>query len=186
MTVFFTSDTHFAHARIVELCKRPFSSVEEMDHEMIKRWNQKVQPSDTVFHLGDFSLKSGEEAQKYLSRLNGTLHLIHGNHDRNSVRALSGWVSVSGLRELHHEGRYITLCHYSMRVWNGSHRGSLMLYGHSHGTLPGNTQSLDVGVDAWDFQPVTLEEILARMATLRPYKADDTTGLFTRAYEPLA
>ena len=75
--------------------------------------------------------------------------------------------------EINLDGHTLTLCHYGMRVWNRCHHGALMLYGHSHGSLPGNAQSLDVGADAWDFRPVTLAEILARMATLPPYQADD-------------
>ncbi len=142
-----------------------------------------MQPSDSAWILGDFTLGNHEVAWKYLSQLNGTIHLIHGNHDRNSVRTMGEWASSMPVREIEHQGKKITLCHYAMRVWNGSHRGSLMLYGHSHGTLPGHSQSLDVGVDAWGFRPVTLDEIMARMATLEPYRATDTTGLFTRAYE---
>ena len=56
---------------------------------------------------------------------------------------------------------------------NKSHHGSLMLYGHSHGSLPGTDQSLDVGVDCWDLAPTNLEKIMARMRTLPRYKHDD-------------
>lgn len=71
------------------------------------------------------------------------------------------------------DGQPLVLCHYAMRVWNRSHHGTLMLYGHSHSNLLGNSQSLDVGVDAWDMRPVTLREIKNRMATLPPYRSED-------------
>jgi calcineurin-like phosphoesterase family protein len=54
-----------------------------------------------------------------------------------------------------------------MRVWNQSHRGALHLYGHSHGTLPddANSKSFDVGVDCHDYHPISLDRVLAIMAT---------------------
>ena len=55
MTIFFTGDTHFAHRRIIELAKRPFTTVEEMDEVMIKRWNAVVTANDVVYHLGDLA-----------------------------------------------------------------------------------------------------------------------------------
>lgn len=164
MTIFFTSDTHFGHARIIELCKRPFASVEEMDETLVANWNARVQPNDIVWHLGDFSMANIDVAEHYLGRLNGTLNLIWGNHDRAGVRNWGGWASSQYVAEIQHYGQHVTLCHYAMRVWNRSHHGSLMLYGHSHGNLPGTSLSQDVGVDAWDFRPVTLPEIIDRMA----------------------
>lgn len=77
------------------------------------------------------------------------------------------------MAELMLDGHHIVLCHYGMRLWNRSHWGSLSLFGHSHGRLPGNSQSLDVGVDAWDYRPVTLPEILERMQTLPPFVQED-------------
>lgn len=174
MTVFFTADTHFSHARIIELCRRPFATVEEMDETLVERWNERVGAHDTVYHLGDFTLKGADVAETFSSRLKGHIHLIYGNHDRASVRGFYRWEPSSGeAMTIRHQGCDITLCHYAMKVWNRSHHGALMLYGHSHGTLPGNSQSLDVGVDAWDFRPVTLDEILARMATLPKYASED-------------
>ena len=83
---FVISDTHFGHTNSWEKFKledgsplRPFTSTEEMDETMIERWNAKVQPHDTVYHLGDVVIN-----KKYLnlvSRLNGRKILIRGNHD---------------------------------------------------------------------------------------------------------
>jgi calcineurin-like phosphoesterase family protein len=173
MTVFFTADTHFSHARIIEMCRRPFSCVEEMDETMVRRWNERVRPDDTVYHLGDFTLKGPDVAEKFASRLMGEIRLIWGNHDRVSCITLDRWWGADPYLEIKLDGLDITLCHYAMRVWRKSHHGALMLYGHSHGNLPGNNQSLDVGVDAWDFRPVTLPEIRARMAKLPAYSSGD-------------
>lgn len=89
--VLFTSDTHFGHAAVINLCSRPFTSVDEMDQEMIERWNAAVRPSDTVWHLGDFAHKCRPDRINWIfSRLNGTKHLIVGNHDKRPAKGLRG------------------------------------------------------------------------------------------------
>ena len=40
--VFFTSDTHFYHANIINFCKRPFANVETMNEALIENWNAVV------------------------------------------------------------------------------------------------------------------------------------------------
>lgn len=171
---FFTSDTHFGHAGLITHGYRPgFASPQAMDETLIANWNSVVSPRDVVWHLGDFTLAGAEPALAYRARLNGTIHLIWGNHDRNSVRNLGCWASSEYAREINLDGHRITLCHYAMRVWNNCRHGSLMLHGHSHGSLPGNSQSLDVGVDAWAFRPATLAEIISRLAALPAFKSED-------------
>ncbi|WNV10127.1 metallophosphoesterase family protein [Tardiphaga sp. 709] len=162
--VFFTSDTHFGHERIIGLARRPYSSVSEMDESLIRAWNDRVGTSDTVYHLGDFAFC---DHGSYLSRLQGIKHLIRGNHDhRNRVRSDGGlWQSVSDLAYLSVDGTDLVLCHYAMRVWKGSHKGAVHLYGHSHGSLPGDSQSCDVGVDVWQ-RPVDLSTIVKHLGGL--------------------
>lgn len=163
MTVFFTADTHFGHANIINLCKRPFTDVDEMDRVMIQRWNTVVKPIDTVWHLGDFAWHKPDE---YAKQLNGEKHLIIGNHDPKRMDKMFGWHSINHYKELKVDGRNLVLFHYGMRVWNKCHHGAIHLYGHSHGNLAGDSQSLDVGVDAWMFQPITLDSIEKRLAAL--------------------
>lgn len=79
---FFTSDTHFGHKRIIELCNRPYADVEDMNENLIKNWNDTVAPDDEVFHLGDVALGPWSEWDGLLSRLNGHITLVIGNHDR--------------------------------------------------------------------------------------------------------
>lgn len=65
MTVFFVSDTHFNHRRIIDYCVRPFGSVKEMNQGIIERWNSIVHDDDTVFHLGDvYFLRMSEKTSK--------------------------------------------------------------------------------------------------------------------------
>ena len=70
----------------------------------------------------------------------------------------------------------IWVSHYAHRVWPNFWRGDLHLYGHSHGAAPGTRTSEDVGVDCWDWRPVTLGQILERMAEARhPARQADAT-----------
>ncbi len=185
----FTSDTHWFHKNIILYSRRPFlapgdvyekerisfDSISKMNEELIRRWNSVVQPNDDVFHLGDFFYGRYEnhQADAVLSRLNGNIDLIFGNHDDKYIREHKRFRSADHMAEINVKDRqgkkhHLILCHYGMRVWHNSHRGSLHLYGHSHGTLPGNSQSLDVGADCWDYTPVGIDDILTRMRSLPP------------------
>ncbi len=160
MNIFFTSDHHFGHKRIIELASRPFASVEEMDEVLIERWNAIVAPGDLVYHLGDFAFA---DHAPYLERLKGQKRLILGNHDHaNRVNKAVGWSTVDSLLHVTLPCETpVVLCHYAMRVWNRSHHGALHFYGHSHGNLEGDAQSCDVGVDCWGFEPVNLDTLKA-------------------------
>ncbi len=172
MTVFFTSDTHFGHAGVLGLYKRPFASVAAMDAALVERWNAVVGPGDEVWHLGDFALAGGiARAGTLLAALNGRKHLIAGNNDPERVRREPGWASVADYGELELDGVKLVLCHYPFRSWNGMAQGALDLHGHSHGRLAPQTRQIDVGVDAWDFKPVTLAALRARRRPRRPDSA---------------
>lgn len=171
--IYFTADTHFGHAGtsarggIVEMMGRPFKDIDEHDTELIRRWNAVVGPRDLVYHLGDFSFHPRARSQEILDALNGQKFLILGNHDGGNVTRLKGWVDrPTMMRLVRWENRRITLCHYAAKTWYKASKGALMLYGHSHGSLAGNSQSLDVGVDCWSYAPVSLLEVEERMASL--------------------
>jgi calcineurin-like phosphoesterase family protein len=167
MTIHFTSDTHFGHEPIIRFIKRPFPSVEEMDRTLVERWNERIGPDDTVYHLGDFCYRSARSLADYRSQLNGTIHLIRGNHDTLTEADHALFASVTLITEVKIEGRVIILCHYPFREWDRAWRGAWHLFGHVHGRL-GHAPlgySLDVGVDAHDFRPWTFEEIAAVMDT---------------------
>lgn len=175
MTFFFTADTHFGHEGIIRMCGRPFASAEEMDEALIANWNSVVSPKDDVWHLGDFA--HGAHPARILEiyrRLNGRKRLVIGNHDRKPTLALP-WMEPPSHRAFPKLGLRcgIVLDHYAGRTWMGAHRGSVQLFGHSHGRMPGNSQSLDVGVDCWDFRPASWDEIQVRLASLPPLHSPD-------------
>ena len=170
--VFFTADTHFNHAKCQELFRAGrFTSVEAMNETIVERWNSRVKKGDRVYHLGDVALGSPAAAAAILSRLNGQIFLIRGNHDRVAEHRLckDRFVWIKDYFGLRVGEQKIQLCHYAFRTWNQMHRGSWHLHGHSHGTLPEleTLRAFDVGVDCWDFYPVSYDEVAAKMATKR-------------------
>lgn len=160
MTVLFTSDTHFGDHRPLNIGKRPFASVAEMDESLIANWNAVVEPGDEVWHLGDVARRPAD-VPALLARLSGTKHLLVGNNDPRETIASEGWASVHDYAELTLDGRALVLCHYPFRSWNGQARGAINLHGHSHGRLKPMPRQFDVGVDARGWRPVTLAALLA-------------------------
>jgi len=167
MTVFFTSDLHFGHARIIELCQRPFTDVEHMDAELVRRWNSRIGPRDTVWMLGDIFMCALPRALSIMHSLQGKKLLIPGNHDgmilKNPELAAKFYKIYPDLYATGINGVHVVMCHYPLLSWNRSHRGSWMLHGHSHGQVraAGHARRLDVGVDANEWFPVSWSELAA-------------------------
>jgi len=170
--IFFTSDHHFGHKNVIKYSNRLFESVEEMDEMMIQRWNEKINEGDEVYHLGDVGLNSVGKLRKILERLNGKIYLIKGNHEKSAAACHTRFEWIKDYHELIIEDeefekgqQMIALFHYSLRVWNASHWGTYHLYGHSHGALPDdpNSLSFDIGVDCHNFYPLSYEEVKAIM-----------------------
>jgi calcineurin-like phosphoesterase family protein len=80
---------------------------------------------------------------------------VPGNHDRQARRLEEDFIWLDNLAEVSIHGQPIVLCHYALRVWNRSNRGSWHRFGHSHERLPEvpNSLFMDVGVDTHDFRP---------------------------------
>lgn len=166
MTTFFTADTHFGDPHILQQRGRSFVDLEAHDEGLVARWNETVGPDDDLWHLGDFAAgASRARCAELFARLNGRKRLVQGNHDTRRVLNLP-WLAVADhARITLNEGGTswrLFLAHYAHRAWPGLWRGTRHLYGHTHGTLPDTTQSCDVGVDAWDYRPVTLPALAAR------------------------
>jgi calcineurin-like phosphoesterase family protein len=180
MAIWFTADTHFGHKNVIRYCERPFTSIQEMDEALIENWNNNVKPKDTIYHMGDFILAGQEKANDYFSSLNGKILLIPGGHDKRWIRQgeyrSKSDFPINILPALHtiklampdqEKPKLVVLCHYSMRVWDRSHYGSWHLFGHSHGNLPSQKNSLDVGVDCWNFYPVSLDDVRRKLERKR-------------------
>lgn len=164
----FTSDLHFNHKNIVgpdvsswERGYRDFESVGHMNETILNSINDVVEENDELWILGDFAF--GDKTMIPTLRHNikcKNVHLIYGNHDQaieNNESYQKLFSSVGYYKEIYigdgsvnDKGRFnkmrAILCHYSFRVWNKSHHGSCMLYGHSHGSLPAHGgRTMDIG-----------------------------------------
>jgi calcineurin-like phosphoesterase family protein len=164
MSVFYTADLHFGHANLIEYCSRPWDSADKMDYALIKKWNSTVRDTDTVFVVGDFSLKSITYKGYYrllLEKLPGEKHLILGNHDK-----LPAFTYIElGFRTVHTHLQVkigdvsVDLCHDPSIA--GVIDDTWLMHGHIHNlykTLPGK-KVINVGVDVWEYSPVSTEAI---------------------------
>jgi calcineurin-like phosphoesterase family protein len=184
METYYTSDWHLGHKNIIRYSNRPFADVEEMNRAIIDNMKAKLKKGDRLYFVGDLSFQSIEKTTRLMQELKDAtgalLYFVPGNHDpkdTHDILCSDGetplWEHISPLMEVHDRKRKVILCHYAMKVWNKSHHGAYHLFGHSHGSMPGTTQSMDVGVDPCQFQPVTLDECIERMARFKPFRSED-------------
>ena len=178
--IFFSSDHHFGHYNIIKYCNRPYKDVSHMNEDMIRRWNERVQPEDLLFYLGDFALDI-RYVDSVLPRLSGKKHLILGNHDlafkkyKYVSRYLqAGFQTISRKIEWEIEGKLITMNHFPFKGEGDNkdyierftdyrlskHNGLHLVMGHVHDSYKIKDNMVNVGVDVWDYYPVSLEEIL--------------------------
>jgi calcineurin-like phosphoesterase family protein len=155
---FFIADTHFGDKRIFRYENRPFADVDEMDQQMISRWNAVVSPEDIVYHLGDFGGDSRES--QILSKLNGIKYLIKGNHDTQSNSAYRDFgfsevydhpIILGGFWILSHEALYVNT---NMPYAN--------LFGHVHASpivKDFSPHHYCVSVERIDYTPIDFDEI---------------------------
>lgn len=175
--VWFTSDHHFGHENIIRYCGRPYRTVGEMNSDMARRWNDLVAPPDIVYYLGDFAMGPPVAWSAFRRKVHGQLALIRGNHDR----AADYMIETVGFVESHEnvvvvvDGVRLWLNHYPLpHESDADQRGrrglvrpdppepyDIALCGHVHQTWKLREGVINVGVDVWDFKPISLADILA-------------------------
>lgn len=180
MAIYLTSDLHFNHNREFIWKARGFTSVQEMNEEIIKRHNALVRPDDDVYILGDSSLGGGDEqilaANKALiEQLNGKLHIIRGNHDTDrrvamyaSCKNVVGPILYADM--IHYKGYHFYLSHFPTLTGNLEKESlkqcTCNLFGHTHQTTNFHMDMpylYHVGVDSHDCKPVLLDDIIKEM-----------------------
>jgi calcineurin-like phosphoesterase family protein len=192
--VFFISDTHFGHEKTCTTFKRedgsplrPFANAQEMDEEMVRRWNETVKPEDKVYHLGDVVISA--KFLPILSRLNGNKRLIRGNHDIFKTKQYSEYFKeIYGVRVLED----MVLTHVPLHPASVTERWNVNVHGHYHANIvtrtvrkrgewnPTSYQNYDtvfvvepdplyanVCVEHTDYRPIELSELRERIAKIR-------------------
>ena len=173
--IFFTSDTHFCHQPSFLWEPRGFNNVEEMNEELVERWNKVVKPEDEVYHLGDFALNDIDAAIPYINRLNGTIRWIIGNHDTQKkigkiIEECPAVWEIGWAYQIKFGKHSIYMSHYPTLTANfdtGKHfsQNVINLHGHIHSKnnwmIPTNPFIYHVGVDSHNCTPVHIDEILS-------------------------
>jgi calcineurin-like phosphoesterase family protein len=168
--VWLVSDTHFGHLGVCRFTRqdgtklRPWDTPEEMDEEMVRRWNETVRPGDKVYHLGDVVIN--RRALSTLDRLNGDKVLIKGNHDIFKLEDYTKY--FRDIRAYHvMTGAGVILSHIPLHPESHGRFG-LNIHGHTHEKrVRLDNQEIDlryfcVCVEQTDFRPILLEEVLKR------------------------
>ncbi len=175
MTDFFISDTHFYHDKIIRYANRPFKNELEMNEVLIKNWNKRVKDDDTVYHLGDVGFfRSAQQMQDLMSELNGRKVLIKGNHDKftKTQYKMAGFEAVTNIYNYpvyksddleEWVDQWFTLTHKPMVLYPEG----IVLCGHIHQQFYYQGNNLNMSVEMWGYQPVTVKEILSRIDWLR-------------------
>jgi len=181
--IYFTADCHFGHDNIILYTGRPFLKEGDtidiptagiwwksdeikkergkwMNEEIIKRWNDRIRPNDTVYHLGDFSFKGQQNAEYFGSRLNGNIVHIEGNHDYNN--GVKTYITVAFMQF----GNLEVMAQHVPPSAPGEIPDyiDLVLCGHVHKAwrhaMREGVPIINVGVDVWDYTPVSVNTIL--------------------------
>lgn len=177
--IYFISDTHFNHENIIKYCNRPYKNKNEMNEDIIKKWNEVVNKEDTVYHLGDFALGTKEEFKEIADRLNGKIVLIKGNHDyKTQIYEELGFLVLKNV-PIKFEKEKLLLSHKPLadaEIPNGY----INIHGHIHNNPlhkinPSTIEAeypehlyyeklhINVSVDVIDFKPISLEEVLKKI-----------------------
>jgi len=167
---FFTSDTHFGHRAIIDLCGRPYQSVDQMNEALVNNYNSVVGVDDCVLWAGDAFFMSFDKSKAILDRLNGTKALVIGNHDRSADRmAAMGFAMVCDMATISIAGRTVKVCHYPYK-WAANdercmayptkqYKNEILMHGHTHSSSRVIGNMIHVGCDAWNYTPASLTSI---------------------------
>lgn len=179
---FLVSDTHFGHAGVCRFTEadgvtkiRPWTDPAEMDEEMIRRWNDRVRPSDKVYHLGDVVIN--RKALSTLARLNGDKVLIRGNHDifrdeeyRVYFRELRAYHVLNGMILSHIPVHEASLGRFGVNIHGHLHTNRVKrargVDARTGATLYSDVNDVRyhcVCVEQTDFAPILLEDVFKRI-----------------------
>lgn len=159
--IWITSDTHLGHTNIIKYCARPYDSAEQMNKDIIQKWNSVVSPQDLVYHLGDFGFGSKADVTQWQHMLHGRIKLIKGNHDNHTNQ----WYRDCGFVEVYDRPilvqDFYLLSHAPLEFMN-DYIPFANIYGHVHNDerwKPVTKHSYNACVDVNNFTPVLFDDI---------------------------
>lgn len=170
--IFFTSDTHLSHNKEFLFGSRGFSNPEDMNREIVRRWNEVVKPEDEVYHLGDLVLSDTDAGIEFVKQLNGKIHLIRGNHDTDTkVERFKNecpnivsieWATMIKIHKIHFFLSHFPVC--IGEIGNKNRNNLWCLCGHSH-TKDKFIDIIDkkcyhVEMDCQNLTPVNAEKVI--------------------------
>jgi len=179
---YFTSDTHFGHEPILTFCQRPFLDIRHMGEVLVKNINTIVTPKDTLYLLGDVSFYSKDRTCGIIASINCPVVLIKGNHDHSSRVKGVPYAEVFDELDIQLSNKQIvTLSHFPYYIGDGKDRtetrkdkyldrrpidvGLWLLHGHTHSPVRVRRElrMLHVGVDAWNYGPISEEDVIVQL-----------------------
>lgn len=161
--IFFTADSHFYHRLILKYRSQFNNSLEQMHKTIIENWNTIVSPKDTIYCLGDMGLGTSLQMIEILKQLNGHKCLITGNHDRFNAEYKKQFIWIKDYYRLKIDTYRLILFHYPIYSWHGKETNAIHLHAHVHQNSHhdvGLHNKINVGMDIWDFKPISLQQIL--------------------------
>lgn len=173
MTRWFTSDTHFGNERIINYEERPFENLDNMKEILIKNWNQKVKPEDTIYFLGGLGDFQEPDTQKIIPKLNGNKIYLRGKTKLKST-AVEGLGFVSCL-----EACFMTLgehdCYIVAEPMPMSAPDTWMIHGNFNSSwkIKPIDRKICVAANHWGYAPVSEKELIEIMdKSLNPWGTD--------------
>lgn len=199
MATWFTADLHLGHANIIRYSSRPFPNADAMNRTLLDLWNATVAESDDVWILGDFAMGDIDQTLSLVAELSGRKLLLAGNHDRcwaGHGRRSEGWTDRyldAGFAEVHQGERVLAIgdtavlaCHFPyrgdsqarerFRAHRPADAGRWLLHGHVHDRWRQSERMINVGVDAWDYRPVSTEVLAGLVAAGPGFRRPDPTN----------
>ena len=163
MTIWVTSDTHFNNENIILYNNRTFADVQEMNSSLMDRWNSNVKPLDFVYHLGSFGAGTVDDLMNILCHLNGYVTLIRSNSDidlQSSTK--SGFTCVANELVLQYKSWEFKMTHQPRcdLIYDENNHGLINLHGNTNSRNRVVKNRINVSTDAWDFTPITLDDVL--------------------------
>jgi calcineurin-like phosphoesterase family protein len=176
MSIWFSSDWHLSHANIIRYANRPFKSVYDMDEVIIDNFFKTINSGDTLYFLGDLSFNKESDVRviNLLQKQNIRTFFLMGNHDkamrtdevRRAIKDSTVFKGIWDRLDEHIEGQEVTMEHYPMLSFKGSHFNAWQLYGHHHSDISdvATGKKLNVCVDHHDFRPWSWEQVVEYMS----------------------